>query len=77
MNAQNEANLDVIVFENLRRPSGGIVEDGVPVKARAVQVTEPFVCANASGCARVVESLDEVGEIASLSGKKFKAAFGK
>lgn len=77
MNAQDEAKQDVIVFDNLRRPSGGIVNGGAPVEARAIQATEPFVCANASGCTRVVDSLDDIGNIAAVSGAKFKAAFGR
>ncbi len=77
MNAQDEANQDVIVFDNLRRPSGGIVDGGTPVEARAVKAAEPFLCANASGCTRVFDSLSEVGDVAGVSGQKFKAAFGK
>lgn len=78
MNAQNEANQDVIVFDNLCRPSGGIVDGGLPVEARAInKAAEPFVCANASGCTRVFDSLNEIGDVAGVSGQKFKATFGK
>jgi len=77
MNAANETNQDVIVFKNLRRPSANIAGDYTEVVAKAVKPTEPFVCANASGYTRVVESFDEIGELASTSGRKIKAVFGK
>ena len=76
MSQNNETNQDVIVFENLRRPSGDIAGDYAAVKAKSFQPTEPFMCSNAPGCTRVVESLDEIGKLASVSGGKIKAAFG-
>ncbi len=77
MSAQNEINQDVIVFENLCRPSSDVAGNYISVKAKAVQPVEPFKCSNAAGYTRVVESLDEIGVLASTSGRKIKAAFGR
>jgi len=77
MSAQNETNPDVIVFDNLRRPSGDVAGSYTPVKAKAFQPAESFKCSNAAGHTRVVDSRDSIAELASVSGKKIKAAFGK
>jgi hypothetical protein len=76
MSRDNETNQEVIVFNNLRRPSGDIAGNTAPVKAKAFQPTESFVCSNAPGCTRVVDSLDEIGELANSAGSKFRASFG-
>jgi len=77
MNTVNENEQDVIVFENLRRPSDDIVGDYTSVKARVIPVAEPFVRSNAAGTTRIVESLTEVGELARQSGLKIKAVFAQ
>jgi len=64
---------DVIVFENLVRPTGVIGKFDAVTAVR--KVTEPFVNANAVGHTRSVENRAEVGSIANKSGARLKKIF--
>ena len=58
-----------VVFENLRRRSSIVGEQGEKVQAKA----KPFVSSNASGVLREVSSLDEVRSLAGQLGRKIAA----
>jgi hypothetical protein len=73
MSTSNEQ--DVIVFDNLFRPTGNVVGELQPVKA-VRPTTEPFVSPNAAGDIREVNELDDIKKCASHSGTNLKAAFG-
>ncbi len=62
---------DLIVFNNLVRPSDEIVGETKPVMAKARKFSAP----NAEGNLRAVKDFREVGTIAREAGEKFSSVF--
>ncbi len=62
---------DLIVFNNLVRPSDDIVGETRPVKAKVPKFSAP----NAEGNLRAVKDFREVGTIAREAGEKFSSVF--
>jgi len=62
---------DLVIFDNLVRPSEELVGETKPVRARVPRFTAP----NAKGELREVANFEEVGQIAKAAGKSFRRAF--
>lgn len=64
---------EIIVFDNLVRPTNDLVGDYRAISAKA---PEPFVASNAPGMpADIGEDLASVGKIASHSARVFREVF--